>query len=106
MPSDITGTDILQEDPETGRKNFQFVPGPIFANMLLADEINRTPPKPQAALLEAMQEKQVTVGTQKYPIEKPFFVLATQNPCAVSLSEEEKRRRFCGLGPRRSERPF
>ena len=80
MPSDITGTDIIQEDPETGRKTFQFVPGPIFANMLLADEINRTPPKTQAALLEAMQEKQVTVGTEKYPIEKPFFVLATQNP--------------------------
>ena len=80
MPSDITGTEIIQEHPETGRKQFVFVPGPIFANMVLADEINRTPPKTQAALLEAMQEKQVTVGTKKYPLEKPFFVLATQNP--------------------------
>ena len=80
MPSDITGTEIIQEDPETGRKQFVFVPGPIFANMVLADEINRTPPKTQAALLEAMQEKQVSVGTKKYPLEKPFFVLATQNP--------------------------
>ncbi len=80
MPSDITGTEIIQEDPATGRKQFVFVPGPIFANMVLADEINRTPPKTQAALLEAMQEKQVSVGTKKYPLEKPFFVLATQNP--------------------------
>jgi len=80
MPSDITGTDIIQEDPDTGRREFQFVPGPIFANIVLADEINRTPPKTQAALLEAMQERQVTVGTTKYPLEKPFFVLATQNP--------------------------
>jgi MoxR-like ATPase len=80
MPSDITGTEIIQEDPDTGRKQFVFVPGPIFANMVLADEINRTPPKTQAALLEAMQERQVTVGTKKYPLEKPFFVLATQNP--------------------------
>ena len=80
MPSDITGTEIIQEDPETGRKQFVFVPGPIFANMVLADEINRTPPKTQAALLEAMQEKQVSVGTKKYLLEKPFFVLATQNP--------------------------
>jgi len=80
MPSDITGTEIIQEDPETGRKDFRFVPGPIFANIVLADEINRTPPKTQAALLEAMQEKQVTVGTRKYPLSLPFFVLATQNP--------------------------
>jgi MoxR-like ATPase len=80
MPSDITGTEIIQEDTETGRKKFQFVPGPIFANMVLADEINRTPPKTQAALLEAMQEKQVSVGNKRYPLSLPFFVLATQNP--------------------------
>jgi MoxR-like ATPase len=80
MPSDITGTEIIQEDVETGRKNFVFVPGPIFTNMLLADEINRTPPKTQAALLEAMQEKQVSAGNVKHSLEKPFFVLATQNP--------------------------
>jgi len=80
MPSDITGTEIIQENPETGRKEFVFVPGPIFANMVLADEINRTPPKTQAALLEAMQEKQVSVGNKKYKLELPFFVLATQNP--------------------------
>jgi MoxR-like ATPase len=80
MPSDITGTEIIQEDPETGRKQFVFVPGPIFASMVLADEINRTPPKTQAALLEAMQEKQVSVGNKRYPLTLPFFVLATQNP--------------------------
>ncbi|MCJ8331849.1 MAG: MoxR family ATPase [Lentisphaeria bacterium] len=80
MPSDITGTEIIQEDPDTGRKEFKFIPGPIFSNMLLADEINRTPPKTQAALLEAMQEKQVSVGNQKYKLDLPFFVLATQNP--------------------------
>jgi MoxR-like ATPase len=80
MPSDITGTEVIQEDPATGRKEFVFVPGPIFANLLLADEINRTPPKTQAALLEAMQERQVSAGTKKYPLPAPFFVLATQNP--------------------------
>ena len=80
MPSDITGTEIIQEDAETGRRNFVFVRGPIFANMVLADEINRTPPKTQAALLEAMQEKQVSIGNTRYELEKPFFVLATQNP--------------------------
>ena len=80
MPSDITGTDIIQEDPDTGRKEFSFVEGPLFANIVLADEINRTPPKTQAALLEAMQEKQVTVGNTKYQLSLPFFVLATQNP--------------------------
>ena len=80
MPTDITGTDIIEEDPETGRRSFKFVQGPMFCNMLLADEINRTPPKTQAALLEAMQEKQVTVGTHSYPLDKPFLVLATQNP--------------------------
>ena len=80
MPSDITGTEIIQEDAETGRKEFKFVQGPIFANIVLADEINRTPPKTQAALLEAMQEKQVSAGTNRYPLSLPFFVLATQNP--------------------------
>src|SRR4051812_43129528 len=80
MPSDITGTDILQDDPETGRRKFVFLPGPIFANMVLADEINRTPPKTQAALLEAMQEHHVTAGSQTYHLPEPFFVLATQNP--------------------------
>src|SRR5579872_4505480 len=80
MPADITGTDILQDDPETGRRKFTFLPGPIFANMVLADEINRTPPKTQAALLEAMQEHHVTAGSNTYPLPEPFFVLATQNP--------------------------
>ncbi len=80
MPGDITGTDILQEDPESGRRLFQFLPGPLFTNMLLADEINRTPPKTQAALLEAMQERHVTVGSNTYRLPIPFFVLATQNP--------------------------
>src|SRR3989442_4240148 len=80
MPSDITGTDILQEDPETGRRRFEFQRGPVFANMLLADEINRTPPKTQAALLQAMQERQVTVGSRTLDLPDPFFVLATQNP--------------------------
>ena len=80
MPSDITGTDIIQEDPETGRRKTEFLPGPIFHNMLLADEINRTPPKTQAALLEAMQEHRVTVGGKTYKLPEPFFVLATQNP--------------------------
>src|SRR3954467_15346033 len=80
MPADITGTDILQDDPETGRRRFVFLPGPIFANMILADEINRTPPKTQAALLEAMQEHHVTAAGQTYRLPEPFFVLATQNP--------------------------
>ncbi|GIV60567.1 MAG: ATPase AAA [Rhodothermaceae bacterium] len=80
MPADITGIDILEEDRATGRRTLQFVKGPIFANILLADEINRTPPKTQAALLEAMQEYQVTAGGDRYALEKPFFVLATQNP--------------------------
>ena len=80
MPSDITGTDILQEDPETLRRRFEFQKGPVFANLLLADEINRTPPKTQAALLQAMQERQVTVGGQTLDLPDPFFVLATQNP--------------------------
>jgi len=80
MPSDITGTDVLEEDRSTGRREFRFVKGPVFANMVLADEINRTPPKTQAALLEAMQEHCVTVGGINYRLPEPFFVLATQNP--------------------------
>lgn len=80
MPSDITGTDVLQDDPESGRRTFQFMQGPLFTNVLLADEINRTPPKTQAALLEAMQERHVTIGSNTYRLPKPFFVLATQNP--------------------------
>jgi len=80
MPGDITGSDILQDDPETGRRCFQFLKGPIFANIVLADEINRTPPKTQAALLEAMQEHHVTSGEKTYLLPEPFFVLATQNP--------------------------
>lgn len=79
MPADITGTEILEE-AEDGRRRLVFVPGPIFANVILADEINRTPPKTQAALLEAMQEHQVTAAGKRYPLEEPFFVLATQNP--------------------------
>jgi MoxR-like ATPase len=80
MPSDITGSDVLQEDQTTGKRVFRFIQGPIFANMLLADEINRTPPKTQAALLEAMQEHRVTIGDTSYHLPEPFFVLATQNP--------------------------
>ena len=80
MPSDITGTEVIQDDPATGERRFQFLRGPIFSNVILADEINRTPPKTQAALLEAMQEKQVTVGGTRHRLEQPFFVLATQNP--------------------------
>jgi MoxR-like ATPase len=80
MPSDITGTDIIEEDPSSGRRTWTFVPGPIFSNVLLADEINRTPPKTQSALLEAMQELSCTVRGQHYRLPPPFFVLATQNP--------------------------
>ncbi len=80
MPSDITGTNVIDEDPKTGKRDFKFLPGPIFANVVLADEINRTPPKTQAALLEAMQERQVSVGKITYPCPNPFFVIATQNP--------------------------
>jgi MoxR-like ATPase len=80
MPSDITGTEIIEEDLTTGRRAFRFVHGPIFANVVLADEINRTPPKTQAALLQAMQEHQVTAAGHTYPLPEPFFVLATQNP--------------------------
>ena len=80
MPSDITGTEILEEDHTTGKRVFKFVKGPVFGNILLADEINRTPPKTQSALLEAMQERQITVGGETYKLPDPFFVLATQNP--------------------------
>ncbi|MES2305644.1 MAG: AAA family ATPase [Gemmatimonadota bacterium] len=80
MPGDITGTELVEEDPATGKRHFRFVPGPIFASVVLADEINRTPPKTQAALLQAMQERTVTVAGQTYPLPNPFFVLATQNP--------------------------
>src|SRR6478672_10514311 len=80
MPSDITGTDLIQEDPATGRRQMVFAPGPIFANIVLADEINRTPPKTQAALLEAMQEHRVTIQGRTYQLEEPFYVFATQNP--------------------------
>jgi len=96
MPADITGTDIIQEDPATGRRQFIFQRGPIFTQMLLADEINRTPPKTQAALLEAMQEHSVTVGGHTLKLEEPFFVLATQNPieqeCTYPLPEAQKDR--------------
>jgi MoxR-like ATPase len=80
MPSDITGTEVIQEDRSTGQRQFKFIKGPVFANVILADEINRTPPKTQAALLEAMQEHQVTAGGEKHPLPQPFFVLATENP--------------------------
>jgi len=80
MPSDVTGTDVIQDDPATGQRRLAFMPGPVFANVLLADEINRTPPKTQAALLEAMQERRVTVQGRTYELDKPFFVFATQNP--------------------------
>ena len=80
MPSDITGTEVLQDDPQTGERVFKFLRGPVFANIILADEINRTPPKTQAALLEAMQEKKISVGGEDFPLTPPFFVLATQNP--------------------------
>jgi MoxR-like ATPase len=80
MPSDITGTEVIQEDKATGVRQFKFLRGPVFANIVLADEINRTPPKTQAALLEAMQERHVTAGNRTYPLPDPFFVLATQNP--------------------------
>jgi MoxR-like ATPase len=80
MPADITGTEVIQEDKLSGTREFKFLPGPVFGNVILADEINRTPPKTQAALLEAMQEHQVTVGGRKHRLTEPFFVLATQNP--------------------------
>src|SRR5436190_2899167 len=93
MPSDITGTEVIQEDKATGVRQFKFLRGPIFSNLVLADEINRTPPKTQAALLEAMQERQVTVGGERHRPPDPFFVLATQNPieqeCTYPLPEAQ-----------------
>src|SRR5438093_5312637 len=80
MPTDITGTEVIQDDPATRQRMFKFLPGPIFANIVLADEINRTPPKTQAALLEAMQERKASIGGVDHPMNSPFFVLATQNP--------------------------
>ena len=80
MPSDILGTDVMEEDKGTGKRHVRFIPGPVFANIILADEINRTPPRTQSALLEAMQEYQVTIGGVRYPLERPLFVLATENP--------------------------
>jgi MoxR-like ATPase len=80
MPSDITGTEVIHADPESGRREFRFLRGPVFANIVLADEINRTPPKTQAAMLEAMQERKVSAGGEDHPLPDPFFVLATQNP--------------------------
>ena len=80
MPTDITGTEVIQDDPATRQRMFKFLPGPVFANIVLADEINRTPPKTQAALLEAMQERKVSIGGVDHPMKDPFFVLATQNP--------------------------
>ena len=80
MPSDITGSEVLEEDHGTGKRSFRFLQGPVFANMILADEINRTPPKTQAALLQAMQEREVTAGGTTHRLAEPFFVLATQNP--------------------------
>ena len=80
MPSDITGTEVIQDDKASGTREFKFLPGPVFANVILADEINRTPPKTQAALLESMQERHVTVGGERHDLDEPFFVLATQNP--------------------------
>src|SRR5690625_7736971 len=80
MPSDIPGTDILEEDPQSGKRVFKFLQGPVFTNLLLADEINRTPPKTQAALLQAMQEHTVTAGGRHYELAPPFLVFATQNP--------------------------
>jgi len=80
MPSDILGTDVIEEDVATGKRHIRFIPGPVFANVILADEINRTPPRTQSALLEAMQEYQITIGGNRYPLDRPLFVLATENP--------------------------
>src|SRR5438132_9538568 len=80
MPTDITGTEVIQDDPATRQRMFKFLPGPVFANIVLADEINRTPPKTQADLLESMQERKASIGGADYPMKDPFFVLATQNP--------------------------
>ena len=80
MPSDITGTEVIYSDPSTNERQFKFLPGPIFSNIILADEINRTPPKTQAAMLESMQERKVSIGGEDHSLPDPFFVLATQNP--------------------------
>src|SRR5437016_5389261 len=101
MPSDITGTDIIQEDPATGRRQMVFSPGPIFANIVLADEINRTPPKTQSALLEAMQEHRVTIQGRTYTLDEPFYVFATQNPVEPSKGAERARGREEVRGVRR-----
>jgi MoxR-like ATPase len=109
MPSDITGTNVLEED-DSGRRNFRFVEGPIFTNILLADEINRTPPKTQAALLQAMQEREVSVGQETYSLPDPFFTIATQNPieqasCSTSrwaIRRRRRRSRSCWPRPARS----
>jgi MoxR-like ATPase len=102
MPSDITGTEVIQEDKLSGVRDLRFLHGPIFGNIILADEINRTPPKTQAALLEAMQEFQITVGGKRHPLAQPFFVLATQNPIeqegTYPLPEAQY---FCRLSQRR-----
>src|SRR6187455_412592 len=99
MPSDITGTEVIQEDKATGVRQFKFLRGPVFANIVLADEINRTPPKTQAALLEAMQERQVTIGGERHRLPDPFFVLATQNPIeqegTYPLPEAQQDRFMC-----------
>ena len=113
MPADITGTDVLEVNPETGHRGFRFVNGPLFASMVLADEINRTPPKTQAALLEAMQEGHVTVGDRTLDLPDPFFVLATQNPIeqegTYPLPEAQKDRFMLKISmdcPARDERGF
>src|SRR5438270_13088624 len=99
MPSDITGTEVIEENRSTGQREFKFLQGPLFANVILADEINRTPPKTQAALLEAMQERRVTVGRVRHRPDAPFFVLATQNPIEQEgpypRPEEEQARVMC-----------
>lgn len=97
MPSDITGTEVIEEDLSTGRRVTRFIPGPLFANIILADEINRTPPKTQAALLEAMQEHQVTVGGKSYEMVEPFFVLATQTPSSLKGRSRFLKQSLTGL---------
>src|SRR6266545_1820242 len=96
MPSDMTGTDIIEEDQATGHRTWTFVPGPIFANILLADEINRTPPKTQSALLDAMQERRCTVRGNNYTLPAPFFVLATQNPIEMEGTDPRVGGPVCG----------
>ena len=93
MPSDITGTEIIAKIRQTGKRRLEFLPGPVFANLILADEINRTPPKTQAAMLQTMQEREVTVGTKTYPLPAPFHVFATQNPIEMEGTYVLPRRR-------------